>query len=580
MFKKAFFINLVLIQVVLFLGISSSPAYATLPNPAWWVNGTGGFSQYDTYQFKNGRYINGVWKPGSGVDSALLGTGSDAIYDGVAAIGPLDKEIEVLFSPNSSVQYEWQCAELVKRLLYLSYGSVAIPAHGYQVVDNYSTAFSDQYKQIPNDGSQQVYPKPRDVVSYGSVGGDSGHTAVVKSVTNQSSGSATVELIEQNAAADGTTTQSFSNWQFNNGIQNSAGDSHTITGWLTNKWVDNSPTPGVTYDIINSVSASSSAHVWAAGIERTSPNKPVTYFNNGSGWIKYYPPNPGNISVLNGITASPSGEAWAVGSRVSSPSTITLAYRWNPSTNTWSTVTSESPSATQPNTLSSVAIDGGGTAWAVGNYWPTTNQDLPLIEKWNGTKFASVSAGLPSGVTAGELKGVSFSSATNGWAVGYAFISGTYTALMYQYDGSTWSPSTPVYGSLTWVLLNSVYTVSDTEAWAVGTQKIGAATVPVILHYTSANGWQEDTGFASLYPNYTGNLLSVNGDGASNIWIVNSPYLIHYDGTKWNKVYPKAYPGVSGRLKSVAVNSGNVWVGGLHGTEGSWTETPLVYRNF
>jgi hypothetical protein len=261
-------------------------AFATAPNPSWWVDNNGSFSQYDDYQYKNGRTWQGNYYPGtisldSGVDSYLLST--NASYDGVAAIGPRplgdnEPDVNVYFTSdaNASQENEWECTELVKRFLYLEYGVRSIPAYGYQVVDNYSSptlGYPSQFYKIPNDGNAKLYPKPGDVLSYNSVGGDAGHTALVQSVTNQSSGSATVQLIEQNASGTGLTYQTFSNWQFQNGIDDDVNNSHTVRDWLTPlKWINNSPS-GTTKDDIYAMAASSATNVWAAGQEKDAiPN--------------------------------------------------------------------------------------------------------------------------------------------------------------------------------------------------------------------------------------------------------------------------------------------------------------------
>jgi hypothetical protein len=247
-------LSIIFIGVLLFLVLALSlktslnikVAEATAPNPAWWVDNNGSFSQYDTYQFNHGRTQMLTPYPGYGAGSNIIST--NASYDGVAAIGPtgtVGGTIDDFFtSDTNDDELEWQCAELVKRFLFMEYGTRAQPANGYQVVDTYANTFSTMYKKVTNDSTNttnQIDPKPGDILSYNQqpipstspVQYDNGHTALVQSVTNQSGGSATVQLIEQNASGKGMTPQTFSNWQFQNGIDNSASDSHTVSGWLT-----------------------------------------------------------------------------------------------------------------------------------------------------------------------------------------------------------------------------------------------------------------------------------------------------------------------------------------------------------
>src|SRR5260221_4994965 len=247
-------LSIIFIGVLLFLVLALSlktslnikVAEATAPNPAWWVDNNGSFSQYDTYQFNHGRTQMLTPYPGYGAGSNIIST--NASYDGVAAIGPtgtVGGTIDDFFtSDTNDDELEWQCAELVKRFLFMEYGTRSQPANGYQVVDTYANTFPTMYKKVTNDSTNttnQIYPKPGDILSYiqqpipstSPVQYDNGHTALVKSVTNQSSGSATGQLIEQNASSTGITNQTFSNWQFQNGIDDNASNGHTVSGWLT-----------------------------------------------------------------------------------------------------------------------------------------------------------------------------------------------------------------------------------------------------------------------------------------------------------------------------------------------------------
>ncbi len=239
--------NIIFIGILLLLVLTLSSktslniktAEATTPNPYWWVDNNGSFSQYDTYQFNNGRTHQGTAYSGYGTASNILST--NASYDGVAAIGPtgtVGGTIDDFFTSDASAsdELEWQCVELVKRFLFMEYGTRSQPANGYQVVDTYANTFPTMYKKVANDSTNttnQIYPKAGDILSYNSVNGDNGHTALVQSVTNKSGGSVTVQLIEQNASGSGITNQTFSNWQFQHGIDDSSSDSHTVSGWLT-----------------------------------------------------------------------------------------------------------------------------------------------------------------------------------------------------------------------------------------------------------------------------------------------------------------------------------------------------------
>jgi hypothetical protein len=103
-------VSLLSITLPFFVGV----AHAVLPNPAWWVNNLGAFSQYDTYQYNNGRTHQGTFYSGTGTNSNILS--ANASYDGVAAVGPLpsaDGDALAFFTTDANAvgQWEWQCVE-------------------------------------------------------------------------------------------------------------------------------------------------------------------------------------------------------------------------------------------------------------------------------------------------------------------------------------------------------------------------------------------------------------------------------------------------------------------------------------
>jgi len=462
----------------------------------------------------------------------------------------------------------------VKRFLYSEYGVRSLGGtNGYQVVNAYVTNYPNQFYKVPNDGSAQLYPKQGDVLSYGS--SSPGHTAIVKSVTSQSSGSATVQLIEQNASSTGLTYQDFSSWQFQNGIDNSSTDPNTVTGWLTPLgWKTNSPADS-TSSQISAMAASSSTNVWAVGHEiPTGANVPVTYNWNGTSWTKIKPTAYGTASPdeLLGVAVDSSGNAWAVGDDYSYPNVQTLAYEWNGSS--WVHKTSDNPTSTYTNQLNSVSTDNSGDVYAAGVYYPTGTSGQPLIEKWNGTKFAQQTISNPSGCSGGTLYGISVYSATNIWASGNEGCGSSVEYVIYHYNGTSWTSTVGLGGGSYSTTLFGIKAVSSTEAWAAG-RKLGAAWSTIMLHYASGS-WIEDTS-ASM----SANLTSIDADSPNDVWAVGGSsggnlLTLHYNGSSWAKV---STPSVSSPkvLNGVTVNSGYAWTGGY---TGSSTFSPLVLQSF
>jgi len=528
----------------------------TYPAPSWW----------------NGDTCDSTHFNASGQTAHLLTT-----WNGiqVCGYGPTQGGTDVAVTfPGGHGEYEWECTELVKRYLYIVYGAPAIDAYGYNLVNNYTSTYSSLFTKLANDGTNHI--KVGDVLSYNEVvSGDHGHTVIVKDTSGlDGSGTGTITVIEENASSTGQHTQTVTNWVIKHGIDD-GGSTDTVSYWLTPKESWSTYLTDTTSDDIYSTTATSPTSVWAAGYEKPtgSNRRPVTYYHDSAQWHKYMPPQYGSgDQYLYGIASSSSGDTWTVGQAYSYPHYVTLAYHWNSSTNSWTHVTSDSPNSSSDNTLNSVAIDSSGNVWAVGYYYNTQ----PLIEKWNGTKFAQQTISLPTGFTHTQLLSVAFSSSSNGWAVGQAYSSSTgWTYVIYHYDGS-WTSTT---GSST-ANLTSVAVVSDSEVWAVGSQ--GSSSTPLILHYTSANGWQQDTSFNGYYPSGT-TLRSVGTDGASDVWIVGEwsngtyslPYTMHYNGYYWAQFTTPTLSGYSYLIQGVAVNSGDAWIGGYYNYS---VPSPVVFQ--
>jgi hypothetical protein len=157
----------------------------------------------------------------SGQSSFRLG----AVYLGMPACGPrpLAGGTDVAVTWGGGVtQLEWECAELSKRYLYLSYGIAPYQANGSQVVWNYS---GSALEKISNPTSGKA-PQPGDVLSYGSTT-TAGHTSVVMTSSVNGSGNGSITVIEENNSAGGASTLSVNNWTVN-------GNAGSVSGWLHN----------------------------------------------------------------------------------------------------------------------------------------------------------------------------------------------------------------------------------------------------------------------------------------------------------------------------------------------------------
>lgn len=261
---------------------------------------------------------------------------------------------------------------------------------------------------------------------------------------------------------------------------------------------------------------------------------------------------------------------------------------------TWSVV--PSPNLTQfDNVLWGVDALSATSAWAVGRAdTGTLPVNRPVIERWNGTRWAISSSPLPSG--GGELRDVDATSATQAWAVGFTNSSNGFNTLVERWNGSAWrivpSPSVSAQNFLV-----GVDTVTGGEAWAVGSHNVpGSLAFSTLTLRWNGTAWSEvpspDTG------RFENHLNAVDGSAANDVWAVGhtsdgdysvrAPLAMHWDGFAWSIV-----PTPTGRDAAlegvVALARDDVWAVGstfslaqlwhvpfaLHWDGRTWTEVAV-----
>jgi hypothetical protein len=179
---------------------------------------------------------------------------------------------------------------------------------------------------------------------------------------------------------------------------------------------------------LDGVAASSPADVWAVGTAfngtdsrhaRTGHAPPVeqpfVVHWNGRTWTHVTAPGTG---ALNAVGVGSRTSALAVGEQdLPDGSQHTLALRWNGKT--WTDTHSPSPVASgvrASDIFTGVTVTARGTAWAVGKS-QDADGDVPLIERWDGSRWTTVPA--PDTGFSTRLNAVAASSASSVWAVGW-----------------------------------------------------------------------------------------------------------------------------------------------------------------
>jgi hypothetical protein len=195
------------------------------------------------------------------------------------------------------------------------------------------------------------------------------------------------------------------------------------------------------------------------------------------------------------------------------------------------------------NNLDAVAAASSKDAWAVGDYYASTNPNVfqNMAEHWNGSAW--IEYALPNvGSNQNTLFGVSELPNGHTWAVGY-YTNANYVdkALIERYDGSTWTVAdNPSPGSQI-NILTGVAAISDTDVWAVGEQLDANGTWHTLTEHFNGNTWSAvpavDAGTSS------NEFFGVKAVGSNSVYAVGSQsgrafpdksLVERWDGSKWN----------------------------------------------
>ena len=253
-----------------------------------------------------------------------------------------------------------------------------------------------------------------------------------------------------------------------------------IEHWDGTAWtIQSSPSPGVSFNDLEGVAATSSTNAWAVG---DTDSQTLIEHWDGTEWSVQPSPNPDPYDVLRGVAATSPTNAWAVGyHNIGNPRPryYTLIEHWNGTE--WSIQPSPNP-APLHDYLYGVAATSPKNAWAVG----TTARGAggrTVIEHWNG-KAWKVQPSPSRG--ASKLYGVAATSPTNAWAVGYYHYKRGQAVgvLIEHWGGQRWkiqpTPKLPGFS-----LLSGVVATSSTNAWAAGYSQLknGSVYRTVIEHW-------------------------------------------------------------------------------------------------
>jgi hypothetical protein len=305
------------------------------------------------------------------------------------------------------------------------------------------------------------------------------------------------------------------------------------------------------------VSAVNSSDAWAVGTDVNSAGNQatLTLHWNGTKWLQVASPDPGTgtskFDELKAVSAVSASDAWAVGYYLDSAGDAeTLALQWNGTK--WAEVTTPNPSgASALNVLNGVSTVSTSDAWAVGAYYNSTSQDVPLSLHWNGTKWVEVSSPSVTGSIGTYLSGVDARTGSDIWAVGTGVTLTKNESLVLHSAGTSWTKDTTPNpgGSDGDTLVYAVSANAASDAWAVGDYTPSETVSATLALQWNGTKWAQVTtpnpGGTTVNSGDTNILKAVSAPAASDAWAVgylstsggpNQTLILHWTGTSWARV--------------------------------------------
>ncbi len=276
-----------------------------------------------------------------------------------------------------------------------------------------------------------------------------------------------------------------------------------IEHWDGNSWtiVSSPNTSSTQFNYLLSVSCVSQANCWAAGTYFTgSVQQTLIEHWDGNSWTIASSPNTSatQFNLLYGVACVSTGDCWAAGfyavpAGLGSVSQ-TLIEHWDGTS--WTIATSPNTLNTENNYLYGVTCSSASDCWAVGYYDPNptvgVHVDQTLIEHWDGSSWAIVTSANTLPTQNNFLNGVTcVSGAAECVAVGYYYNGTDYLTLTERWDGNSWAIVTspnPLASQRNY--FTGVTCVSTSDCWAVGyyyTGTVGKAQT--LIEHWNGTSW-------------------------------------------------------------------------------------------
>jgi hypothetical protein len=181
---------------------------------------------------------------------------------------------------------------------------------------------------------------------------------------------------------------------------------------------------------------------------------------------------------------------------------VPLAERWNGTA--WSAQTPPSGTGASAGELLGVSCSSA-TACSASGFYEASGVRSGLVEGWNGTSWTLQTAATPTGATSTELSAISCTSSTACTAVGHYATSSSSVTLAERWNGSTWTvQTTPNPSGATESTLLGVSCATSTACIATGYYYNSSG-----VRQTLAESWNGSTWTVQSTPNRTGASLNI-----------------------------------------------------------------------
>jgi len=268
----------------------------------------------------------------------------------------------------------------------------------------------------------------------------------------------------------------------------------SIAAWDGSSWMK-IPAPWTTDTGLTAVSTYSPTAAWAVGFGRIFQPGPIATRWNGTAWNAIAVPQPKGEAAFIDVVALGPKRAVAVGSRLASGRLVPYVMFRNKKA--W---VDHSPSLAPAieGGLTSVTKSDDGTIWTAG--WRTVSSTpQPWIAYWSGTAWVEA----PTADVAGNiafLNDMVFSSATDGWAVGYMERGqGGYAPILERWNGVDWQLDPLPWDADSSAVLTTV-AVDATGRLFVAGQKLTNAGPSAVMAVNESGTWTEAPPRNDPYP--------------------------------------------------------------------------------